>query len=361
MAVGAVARAVQGTGVRTLPLQVGCVLMLAAIWALDLASPQLFVVAILLTAPIALSGLALRPRFTLGLSLCALVADASAAWYNAYHESYHWQPVAVGDRLLAAFAIILVGALTVNAQRAALRSAQLSDQSTRSEAIRDVIYALSHDLRTPIMAARMTMRQALGGAYGELPERYRAILQSSIASNEELHRLAETLLLVARYESGEESSVRDEVDLAEISADVVRELQALAQAKRIELTADLTAAPVHVMGDAGELKRALTNLVANAVTSTPQDGHILVALKRAEGNAQIAVTDDGYGIPEANVPQLFERFSPVARKGAGLGLGLYIVRRIAQAHGGAVRYEPAQPRGSVFSLELPLYNRARDL
>lgn len=335
--------------------------MLAGIWALDLASPQLFVVAILLTAPIALSGFALRPRFTLGLIAMALVADGSAAWYNAYHDGYHWQIVAVGDRLLAAFAIALVGALTINVQRGALRGAQLSAQTTRSEAIRDLIYALSHDLRTPIMAARMTMRQALGGAYGDLPERYREILQSSIASNEELHRLAETLLLVARYESGEESSVRDEVDLADVARDVVRELQGLAQAKRIELTADPGAGAVHVMGDAGELKRALTNLVANAVTSTAQDGHIRVALDSAAGEARIAVIDDGYGIPQGSASQLFERFAPVARKGAGLGLGLYIVRRIAQAHGGTVRYEAAQPRGSVFMIELPLYNRARDL
>ena len=334
--------------------------MLAAIWALDLASPQLFVVAILLTAPVALSGIALQPRFTLGLLAIALAADASAGWYNAYHDG-RWQALAVGDRLLAAFAIVLVGALTVSVQRAALRAAALAERNTRSEAIRDVIYAVSHDLRTPIMAARMTMRQALGGEYGALPDPYREILKRSIASNEDLHRLAETLLLVARYESGDVPAAHDDVDLEAVARHAVEELEGLAQVRGIDLDAAFPGPAPHVAADASELKRAVTNLLANALTWTPQGGHVMLELTTDAGDAVLSVRDDGYGVSDAARATLFERFSSGARKESGAGLGLYIVRRIAEAHGGSVRYDPSDPAGSVFTLRLPLYDRMRTL
>jgi K+-sensing histidine kinase KdpD len=92
----------------------------------------------------------------------------------------------------------------------------------RNEVIRDIVYALSHDLRTPLEAANMTMRQALEGKYGELPAPYREILERSVQSKDELRRLAETLLLVSRYESGEASRYRERVDLAEITREALR-------------------------------------------------------------------------------------------------------------------------------------------
>lgn len=334
--------------------------MLAAIWALDLASPQLFVVAILLTAPVALSGIALRPRFTLGLLGMALVADGSAGWYNAYHDG-RWQALAVGDRLLAAFAILLVGALTVSVQRAALHAALLAERNTRSEAIRDVIYAVSHDLRTPIMAARMTMRQALGGEYGALPDPYREILKRSIASNEDLHRLAETLLLVARYESGEVPAARDDVDVEALARHAVEELEGLAQVRGIDLDASFGGVAPHVAGNTSDLKRAVTNLLANALTWTPQGGHVKLELAAEGGEAVLRVRDDGYGVADAARATLFERFASGRRNESGAGLGLYIVRRIAEAHGGTVRYDPSEPTGSTFTLRLPLYDRMRTL
>lgn len=357
-------RFVRGRGqvhvMRVLPVQAGCTVMLAAIWALDLVSPQLFVVAILLTAPVALSGIALRPNFTLGLLAAALVADGSAGWFNAYHDG-RWQTLAVGDRLLAAFAIVLVGALTVTVQRAVLRTAVLAERNTRSEAIRDVIYAVSHDLRTPIMAARMTMRQALGGEYGALPDPYREILKRSIASNEDLHRLAETLLLVARYESGEVPPAHDDVDLEAVAQHAVDELEGLAQVRGIDLEARFMSPAPHVAADAGDLKRAVTNLLANALTWTPQGGHVKLELQAQTGEAVLRVRDDGYGVSEAARATLFERFAPGAHKQSGAGLGLYIVRRIAQAHGGSVSYEPSDPAGSTFTMRLPLYDRMRTL
>jgi signal transduction histidine kinase len=200
----------------------------------------------------------------------------------------------------------------------------------RSDVIRDIVYALSHDLRTPLAAAGMTMRQAIEGRYGELPPPYREIIERSVQSNDELQRLAETLLLVSRYESGEASRYREIIDLATVARDVVQELEPLWRGKSVNVR--LEGEQLSVQADRGELRRAIVNLIANAVHWT----------------------DTGFGVPAGVRDQLFQRIGGASRHGGGSGLGLYIVRRIAEGHGGSVSYEPRPGGGSVFALDLPL-------
>ena len=224
----------------------------------------------------------------------------------------------------------------------------------RSDVIRDIVYALSHDLRTPLAAARMTMHQALAGAFGPLPPAYRGILERSVASNDELQRLAETLLLVSRYESGERSTHRETVALAPLAADVTSELEPLWRGKELQVAVDLSSQPV-VSGDDRELRRAIVNLLANAVTWTPAGRTVGLRVDSDDASATVTIEDDGYGVPENERARLFERVRPVpSRQGAGSGLGLYLVRRIAESHGGAVTYAPRPGGGSVFTLRLPL-------
>jgi len=227
----------------------------------------------------------------------------------------------------------------------------------RNEVIRDIVYALAHDLRTPLAAASTTMRQALRGAYGPLPPQYQEIIEATIASNEELRHLAESLLLVARYELGDIANYEELIDAVGLCESVVTELAALASEKKVQLVMKNVAVqhngrPPLLLGDLSELRRAVTNLIANALSATPQNGHVEIQTACTPVTCTISVRDDGYGVASERRSSLFERFAGT-EAGRGTGLGLYIVRRIAERHGGSVSYAPAQEGGSIFTLALP--------
>ncbi|MBV8344549.1 MAG: HAMP domain-containing histidine kinase [Candidatus Eremiobacteraeota bacterium] len=229
---------------------------------------------------------------------------------------------------------------------------QKDELADRSDVIRDIVYALAHDLRTPLAAAHVTMNQALSGAYGELPERYRGILGTALAANDDERRIVETLLLVARYEAGESSTVREPVPCADLVTGVIDEFRPVSEIKGVDLRADVRPHSLVTLGDPHEIRRAVINLVANALDATPRDGHVVVGCSADQRSLTITVADDGYGVAPEHRASLFERFGGGHFRG-GTGLGLYIVRRIIEKHGGSVAYAPREPHGSVFTITLP--------
>ncbi|MBZ9713066.1 sensor histidine kinase [Deinococcus multiflagellatus] len=227
------------------------------------------------------------------------------------------------------------------------RQAQLQ---ARGEVLQDLIYAFSHDLRTPLMANAVNMRAALKGAYGPLPEDYRATLHNGLEANAALLALADQLLLVAKYESGNADEPRS-VALRDVVLGVTQQVQPRAQARGVTL--ETTLEGVRVRGQPHDLRRAVQNLLDNAVRFAPPGSTVQVKLRRDGEEVALSVMDDGPGVPAGREATLFQRFR-AGGAGGGTGLGLYLTRRIAEAHGGHVTYTRTARAQSVFTLTLPL-------
>ncbi|WP_081909002.1 ATP-binding protein [Deinococcus sp. YIM 77859] len=228
----------------------------------------------------------------------------------------------------------------------AAQRAQLAEQG---EVVRDLIYAFSHDLRTPLLANALHIDQALRGAYGPLPEEYRRALQHGLDANDALLSLADQLLTVARYEGGEAAEEPQEVNMRDVVLGVVEQLRPRAQAR--DVTFELHLHSVRVEGSRHDLRRAVQNLLDNAIKFSPPGGTVTVELGLDLDDARLRVTDEGPGVPPSREATLFQRFRG-GGAGGGSGLGLYLVRRIAEAHGGSVHYQRTARAKTVFSLLL---------
>lgn len=234
---------------------------------------------------------------------------------------------------------------------------QNTELARRNTVIRDLVYAFSHDIRTPLIANAMNMKQALGGAFGELSEDYKQTLKNGLSANEDLLDLADSLLLVARYESGEEAPRAETVDIAQLLHQVVVQQKGTLEAKHLTVTVN---APTNLtmLGQEGELKRMMQNLLDNAIKFSPNQGNIKLCLKRYDESLsaqglQLEVLDQGAGVPAEQQQRLFQRFSS-GKAGGGIGLGLYLAKRIVEAHSGHIHYERSEEDGSRFVVWLPL-------
>ena len=225
----------------------------------------------------------------------------------------------------------------------------------RTQTVQDFVYAFSHDMRTPLIAINMTMSQALEGIFGELTTEYTNILRKSKRSIQELMNMANTLLMVARYEYNEKALENNSIDLHQTARACAEELEPISTSKQIKVSINSPETRPVTTGDAQSLRRLLINLMDNAIKFSPEGSKIQVNFACEKDKVLAYVIDSGHGVPEEERSELFQRFSGkrTRHKGSGTGLGLYLCKRIAEDHGGSLRYEWSKETGSVFVLELP--------
>lgn len=222
-------------------------------------------------------------------------------------------------------------------------AASFNQAAARIEALvrshQSLLANASHELRSPL--ARMKMALAM---LDDVPAAQRPALQREVHKNiAELDALVEEVLLASRLDGAAEGPVREPVDLLAVAAE---------EAARVH--AELDGEAVQVKGEERLLRRAVRNLLENARRYGGKD--VVISVNRAADRTEVRVSDRGPGVPEGLRERIFEAFYRLpghAEQAGGVGLGLSLVRQIAERHGGSVRCEPRQGGGSCFVLSLP--------
>ncbi|MBD2496300.1 hybrid sensor histidine kinase/response regulator [Nostoc sp. FACHB-280] len=240
----------------------------------------------------------------------------------------------------------------------------LDEQDKMARQREDFVSRLTHDLRTPLVAADRMLGLFLEETFCKISPEMKQAISVMIRSNKNLMQMVNTLLEVYRMDAGKKTFNDEVCNLPEIIQEVVSELAPLTNEKNLNVTVDtsgLTNNPTDpgvVMGDALELRRVFNNLLGNAIKFTDTGG-ITIRLSEQANNPQgktwviIAVEDTGYGIAPEDQAGIFERFRQGKNKRSGSGLGLHLSYRIAEAHGGNITVTSELGKGSVFTVRLP--------
>jgi two-component system, sensor histidine kinase and response regulator len=240
----------------------------------------------------------------------------------------------------------------------------LDEQQKMTRQREDFVSRLTHDLRTPLVAADRMLDLFLQETFCKISPEMKQAISVMIRSNQNLMQMVNTLLEVYRMEAGKKTFNEEVCNLPEIVQEVVSELAPLANEKNLNVKVDTSGLELNqkdpgiVMGDALELRRIFNNLLGNAIKFTDTGG-ITIRMAEKTANSQgknwvsIAVEDTGYGIAPEDQATIFERFRQGRNKRSGSGLGLHLSHRIAEAHGGNITLTSELGKGSVFTVRLP--------
>lgn len=242
--------------------------------------------------------------------------------------------------------------------------ALVEDRTTerRLEAIRrDFVANVSHELKTPVGAINL-LAEAVQEASDD-PEAVERFARRMHTEGQRLTRLVQQIIDLSRLQGDELVEEPQPVPVDELVARAIDGCSIDAAAKRITVVQDGERGLV-VLGSADQLAVAVGNVVANAVTYSPEGSNVVVSARPADAMVEVTVTDQGIGIPADELDRIFERFYRVDparhRSTGGTGLGLSIVKHVAASHGGEVRVWSSPGQGSSFTLTLPRPRAAQD-
>jgi signal transduction histidine kinase/DNA-binding response OmpR family regulator len=223
----------------------------------------------------------------------------------------------------------------------------------------EFIAAASHDLKNPLTSiAGFSQLLAQAGPLNDMQTDFVHHIQTAAHTMSEL---VQSLVQLAQADLNA-SQKHEPVEMGMLLAEMVDEFTPQAVAKGQTLKFDQLAAPEYVNGDALQLKQLFRNLIGNAIKYTQQGGSVVISTNVETENVRVVVQDTGYGIPAADLPFVFDRFYRVRNEKhnevEGNGLGLSIVKSIAEQHNGRVTVQSEPDRGSLFSISLPLLSDA---
>ncbi len=230
----------------------------------------------------------------------------------------------------------------------------------------DFVSRLTHDLRTPLVAADRMLTLLQRGTFGDVASTAQEAIEGIIGSNQNLLQMVNTLLEVYRHEAGKKTMTFARFDFEGLIRDVVEELRPLIEEKGLNLELQTSSSQAanwdgKIVGDCLEIRRVITNLIGNAIKFTDEGGiTIRVELKNGDGRidrekyAVAVIQDTGTGISAEDQQELFEWFRQGQHMRAGSGLGLHLSSRIIKAHQGRIEVESQIDEGSTFRVYLPV-------
>jgi signal transduction histidine kinase len=276
---------------------------------------------------------------------------AVVATLVAIFAAAHLMYVSERDALL--FSVLVLG-IGIVALRVAAMAERERERGAAEATRRQLVAAVSHDLRTPIASLRLLVEAVDDEIVDEeTRRRYLATMHTHVHS---LSAMIDDLFELSRIEAGDIDWSMRQVELAPLVDETVDAMRPEAGAKGVEIRSQLGQEPLPARADPEKIQRVLFNLIRNAIRHTPADGSVTVKGEVAREGIEIEIADTGDGIPAGEREQVFEAFfrggADTSRHSDGAGLGLAVSRAIIETHGGHIWLAPAE-RGTRVRFSLP--------
>jgi len=242
-----------------------------------------------------------------------------------------------------------LGMLADSFNNMALRLKELDDMKS------EFISVVSHELKTPLTSMKEAASLLLEGLAGALSDKQRRLVEIMDQGIRRLLHTVSELLDMSRIESGMVRLNKEVCDMNAVTASFISEIRPIADAGSVDIRVDYDVQSCEVMADRNKILQVLTNLTHNAIKYSPEGAMVEIRVKNSDGYVVTEVEDHGKGIPEEDLPRIFEKFyqSRYTRGHGGIGLGLAISRGIVDAHGGKMYAQSIVGKGSVFGFSLP--------
>ncbi len=278
--------------------------------------------------------------------------------------------VTIANRTIAVMALVVTGWMSDRLQfyekEIIHQQAQIIARDQLARMREDFVSTLTHDLKTPLLGAIETLNALDAEHFGPITSAQHRAIAIMARSHRTTLQLVETLMDVYRNDSEGLRLRLTEVDVVALAEETIMQLTALATSRQVHIRLHQGESdfrqPCWVTADILQLRRVLSNLIANAIHHSLRNTLVEVIIQRQGNDCIVQVTDQGQGIASGEIPHLFDCFyqGDSNRQAKGTGLGLYLSRQIIEAHGGTIWAQAHPTRGAIFAFRLPAQSQVQD-